>query len=752
MATTQRTPDLNAERASDPAACADDRVAAGRDSGSASAGPESEARSPNVSEASRAVLPVASGVVDVDGVGIAWEVYGEGDDTIFFLPPWSIVHSRFWKAQFATFARSHRVVTFDGRGNGRSDRPTTSDKYGDRIKARDALAVLDTTETESCLLVAHCGSAGLGLILAAEHGERVRAMVSIAPSLPFSPPLPERVGFPLREPLPTYEGWAKANVHYWATDGGYEDYLRFFFAHCFPEPHSTKQIDDCVAWGHEIGPETLATLMDAVGTTREQALDLLSQVRCPVLFVQGTEDEITPPDRGAAIQELLPGSELATFDGCGHGMNARDPVRFNLLLRDYAARIFGTREPFTFRRALTRSPRALLVSSPIGLGHAWRDVAIAQELRRLRPGLEIEWLAQEPVTQVLEACGEKIHPASKLLAGESRHIAASATGHELPVFQAVREMDEILVANFMLFHDVAREGRYDLWIGDEAWEVDFFLHENPELKTAPYCFLTDFVGWLPMPEGGQREREVTADYNAEMIGQIARFPHVRDLALFVGDPEDIVPATFGQGLPAIREWTEAHFAFSGYILPNHQAALPPQTQLRAELGWADDETVVVVAVGGSGVGSSLLERAVQAHPLVARGCDNLRTVVIAGPRIEPASLDAPDGVEVHAYVHEAGRMLAAADAALVQGGLTTTMELVTAGRPFVSVPLRAHFEQNGHVAHRLRRYGHDRQLAADASPQALADALLDALGSTPGYLPVTKTGARRAAEAIVALV
>ena len=97
-------------------------------------------------------------------------------------------------------------------------------------------------------------------------------------------------------------------------------------------------------------------------------------------------------------------------------------------------------------------------------------------------------------------------------------------------------------------------------------------------------------------------------------------------------------------------------------------------------------------------------------------------------------------------------MLAAADAALVQGGLTTTMELVTAGRPFVSVPLRAHFEQNGHVAHRLRRYGHDRQLAADASPQALADALLDALGSTPGYLPVTKTGARRAAEAIVALV
>ena len=281
MATSQRT-DPAAERASGKAAGASERVAKRRGSGSASADPEPARRAPGVTDASRAVLPVSAGVVDVDGVGIAWEVYGEGDDTIFFLPPWSIVHSRFWKAQFATFARSHRVLTFDGRGNGGSDRPTTSDNYGDRIKAVDALAVLDATGTEDCLLVAHCGSAGLGLILAAEHGERIRAMVSIAPSLPLSPPLPERVGFPLHEPLSTYEDWAKANVHYWATDGGYEDYLRFFFAHCFPEPHSTKQIDDCVAWGHEIGPETLATLMDAVGTTRDQAIELLARcgARC----------------------------------------------------------------------------------------------------------------------------------------------------------------------------------------------------------------------------------------------------------------------------------------------------------------------------------------------------------------------------------------------------------------------------------------------------------------------------------------
>ncbi len=85
-------------------------------------------------------------------------------------------------------------------------------------------------------------------------------------------------------------------------------------------------------------------------------------------------------------------------------------------------------------------------------------------------------------------------------------------------------MDEILCANFMLFHDVVREEQYDLWIGDEAWELDHFLHENPELKTAPYAWLTDFVGFLPMPAGGEREAFLTADYNAEMIEHIERYP------------------------------------------------------------------------------------------------------------------------------------------------------------------------------------------------------------------------------------
>ena len=190
---------------------------------------------------------------------------------------------------------------------------------------------------------------------------------------------------------------------------------------------------------------------------------------------------------------------------------------------------------------MTRRKRALYISSPIGLGHAQRDAAIAEELRRLHPGLEIDWLAQHPVTEVLEARGERIHPASAHLANESRHVESESAEHDLHCFQAIRRMDEILLANFMVFDDLVREEQYDLWIGDEAWELDYYLHENPERKSAAYVWLTDFVGWLPMRTAARASRTLTADYNAEMIEQIARFPRVRDRAVFVGDADDIVP-------------------------------------------------------------------------------------------------------------------------------------------------------------------------------------------------------------------
>ena len=68
-------------------------------------------------------LPGRAGYVERDGVRIYYEVYGAGEPTVLLLPTWSIIHSRHWKMQIPYLARHCRVLTFDGRGNGRSDRP-----------------------------------------------------------------------------------------------------------------------------------------------------------------------------------------------------------------------------------------------------------------------------------------------------------------------------------------------------------------------------------------------------------------------------------------------------------------------------------------------------------------------------------------------------------------------------------------------------------------------------------------------------
>jgi predicted glycosyltransferase len=298
-----------------------------------------------------------------------------------------------------------------------------------------------------------------------------------------------------------------------------------------------------------------------------------------------------------------------------------------------------------------------------------------------------------------------------------------------------------------------RDEHYDLWIGDEAWELDYYLHENPEHKRAAYVWLTDFVGWLPMPDGGEREALVTADYNAEMIEHIARFPRVRDQAIFVGNPDDIVSDTFGPELPLIGDWTRQHYAFAGYVTGFDPSEVADRRALRQELGYPYDEQVCIVTVGGSGVGGALLRKIIAAYPLAKRAVPALRMVVVAGPRIDPASLPTHEGLEVRAFVPQLYRHLAACDLAVVQGGLTTCMELSANRRPFLYFPLRHHFEQNFHVAHRLDRYRAGRRMDyASSDPDTIADAIADELGRAVDYRPVETDGAARAAKLIAQLL
>jgi len=706
----------------------------------------------------RARLPDESGYVVNSGVRIHYEVHGTGQPALLLLPTWAIVDSRHWKMQIPFLARNYRVITFDPRGNGRSDRPRDPAAYADTAFASDIRAVLDATGTERAVLGAFCTGFIWALLFAAAHPQRVAGIVTIAPTLPIPPADPWR-GHSFDDVPDTTEGWApegwaKENRHYWQRD--WRGYVEFFMSQIATEPHSTKPYDDLVEWGLQTDAATMLCDADApyqIDDERE-AVRLCRSLACPVLVIGGDQDKIVPPERTRRIAELT-GAELLVIEGGGHAPHVRYPVAVNHAIRDFADRLVPRpRKQAAWPATHGRPRRVLWISSPIGLGHVQRDLAIARALRRRRPELEIHWWAQPPVTEVLAGAGEIIHPASSAQVSESAHWESESADHDLPAFYAFRRMDEILCANYLLFDDIVRDTRYDLWVGDESWEVDYFLHENPERKIAPYVFMTDVIGFLPTDPGDPREAELCADYNADSIEKRERFPRLRDLSMFIGSFDELPDCPFGPGMPGIRAWSRRWFSSVPYVLPFNPDAYRDRAGLRRRLGYRPDQPLFVAAVGGTSVGTSLLELTCDAFVRVRKQVPDARMLLVTGPRIDPRLLPDAEGMDKRGYVPDLFEHLACADAAVVQGGLSTTMELAATGRPFIYFPLRRHWEQQHFVTHRLDHYRAGLRMDyATTTADDLATAMRAALNGTgPGYRKVPRGGAGRAAARIAALL
>jgi pimeloyl-ACP methyl ester carboxylesterase len=284
-------------------------------------------------EQTRARYPDESGYVERDGVRIYYELYGSGEPTVLLLPTWSLLHSRHWKMQIPYLARHCRVVTFDGRGNGRSDRPLDPAAYDEREFAADALRVMDATDTDRAVIVGFSLGGQRGLLLAAEHPERIDAAVFIGANFPGGgEPLPERTVYDFDTEYETVEGWAKHNRFHWLRD--YRDWVEFFISKMFTEPHSTKPVEDAVGWGLETDAEVMVATMDAPRLTAEESQALCRRVRCPVLVIHGEHDALNSVTRGAALAEQT-GGELVVLEGSGHAPHIRDPVKVNLLIREF---------------------------------------------------------------------------------------------------------------------------------------------------------------------------------------------------------------------------------------------------------------------------------------------------------------------------------------------------------------------------------------------------------------------------------
>jgi len=290
----------------------------------------------------RAVYPDHVGTVERGGVDIAYEVYENDGPTILLVPTATILHSRQWKTQIPYLSRHFRVISYDGRGNGRSGAPDTVAAYLDAEFHADILAVMDATKTPSAVHIAYCHTVPWSIHTAVHHPHRVSALVAIAPGVEhLAPPMPHyvRAAAHFEEEVEAPQGWEMLNRRFFLAN--YSAYTRFFFTQMHPESHTTKLKEDSVEWSLGRTPETALLEREArarSALSEEETLAMCRAVTQPTLVVHGDLDQCQSIDRGRSLAEVT-GSELVVFEGVGHAPQAREPVRFNLLIKDFVDRV-----------------------------------------------------------------------------------------------------------------------------------------------------------------------------------------------------------------------------------------------------------------------------------------------------------------------------------------------------------------------------------------------------------------------------
>ncbi len=400
-------------------------------------------------------------------------------------------------------------------------------------------------------------------------------------------------------------------------------------------------------------------------------------------------------------------------------------------------------------RSTRMSCRVLYVSGSLGLGHVTRDLAIAAEMRRMCPDVDIAWIAGSPASEVLRAAGEMLVPEQAKYRGETDLAEAVASNGRLSLTAYVFRALAAWFHNARLIGTVASQGEFDVIVGNETYEIPvtsfFGMHVLPPI---PFVMMYDFWG-MEVTSGNVFEQLGAWMLNLVWAQEWRVTARGQNAAIFFGEIEDVPDRPFGVLLPNRRRYAEKHVEFVGYPLSFDVKDVPPRDSLRRELGYGDGP-LVICSVGGTSIGRDLLELCGAAFPLVSARVPGLHMVLIAGPRIDPGSLSLPRGIDCRGMVPRLWRHLAACDLAVVQGGGATTLELEALRVPFLFFPVEHQSEQEVTIADRLARHGAGvRMHVSSTSPQGMADAIAANLGVEVSYPQIPVGGARLAARRIL---
>jgi UDP-N-acetylglucosamine:LPS N-acetylglucosamine transferase len=392
-------------------------------------------------------------------------------------------------------------------------------------------------------------------------------------------------------------------------------------------------------------------------------------------------------------------------------------------------------------------PRVLYASSALGLGHMSKDLAIVNELRLLRPDVEVLWLTGHPASDSLAEVGERVLPEAEEWRGGTVIAERAVRDGQLDLMRYVYSSFPAWAHNARLFRRVIDKYDVDIAMGDETWEISIPISLRLLRPRVPFVLLLDFVGTdsltgRPLNQFKSYVLNVVWSRDAKAF---SRGPYSE---IFIGDIEDIPDVPLGWGLPGRREHARANYVVVGHIVRFRPGEYRDRAGVRARLGY-DERPLVICSVGGTAVGRELLELCGRSFLPLRERIPDVRMRLVCGPRLPVESVRVPDGVEVLGYVPELFEHHACCDVAVGQCGASSTTELAALGTPFIYFPIDGHFEQEL-VAARLARHGVGVRMSLSAtSPVMLADEIARLCGCRGTYPTIPAEGARNAARHVV---
>jgi predicted glycosyltransferase len=393
----------------------------------------------------------------------------------------------------------------------------------------------------------------------------------------------------------------------------------------------------------------------------------------------------------------------------------------------------------------------LYISGSLGLGHITRDLAIANSLRKLLPEIEIEWLAANPASTMLLEAGEKLVPGAESYADENLAAEKAAKGSSLNLLSYLLKSRGAWKKNIDFFLNLIAQKKYDLVIGDETYEINLALREHKEMKTFPFVMIFDFVGLHAMTKNPLEHLGVYYWNRVWCHDYRLKIKPPYDLALFVGEPEDVPDETFGFMLPNRRDMAKAMYTFIGYVFPFDAHGFPDKEAMKAKLGYGK-EPLLICSLGGTAIGKELLDLCGKAYVLAKKKIPNLRAVFVIGPRLSVDAVSLPEGAEIKGFIPRLYKHFAACDLVIVQGGATSTFELTALRRPFIYFPLEGHCEQ-ANVSKILSQRGAGVKMSlSKTSPALLAEKIISTLVAKLNYPDLPADGADKAAQLLVELL